>query len=101
MRIASPAGEESLRPQCPHAPLPVVAFGAICFFSLFYVHEFVPETHMLSLEQIEAAFEAHRQHRATRSFSALLRRRRKTAAEAAPVEIALAAPVDGDEPPAL
>lgn len=40
-----------------------VAFGVVCFFSLAYVHFFVPETHRLSLEEIEEQFEARRRGR--------------------------------------
>ena len=40
-----------------------VAFGVVCLFSLLYVYMFVPETHRLSLEEIEEQFEARRQKR--------------------------------------
>jgi MFS family permease len=37
-----------------------VAFGAICLFTVWYVWQFVPETHQKSLEAIEEEFEARR-----------------------------------------
>jgi len=37
-----------------------VAFGVVCVLSLLYVHLFVPETHKLTLEQIEEQFEERR-----------------------------------------
>ena len=90
-------GDQEGRNQQKRVGWSFVAFGGICFLSYFYFHIFVPETHKLSLEEIEEQFEAQRQHRKQRSIAALARRRRRgkkgvEAEEPPPVECLGAAP---------
>jgi hypothetical protein len=43
-----------------------IAFGCIVVLSIFYIYWLVPETHQLSLEQIEEQFEGRRARRSQR-----------------------------------
>jgi hypothetical protein len=83
-------GSQEGREQQRRVGYSFVAFGVICFLSLFYIAAFVPETHQQSLEQIEEDFEGRR----------LRARARKSARQAARASGGAAA-ADGDSPSPL
>ena len=59
-------GHQEGRTQQKRVGYSFIAFGIICVVSIFYIAVFVPETHQLSLEQIEEQFESRRAKREAR-----------------------------------
>ena len=53
-------GSKEGRDQQRRVGISFLAFAAVCVASIAYIAAFVPETHQLSLEQIEAQFERRR-----------------------------------------
>jgi sugar porter (SP) family MFS transporter len=82
-----------------------VAFGIICFLSLFYIAAFVPETHQLSLEQIEEDFTERRAsasaRKSARKSAAAARRSSGSAANGDPSPLPAPGkrPMDAEAPP--
>jgi hypothetical protein len=53
-------GSKEGRDQQRRVGISFLAFAAVCVASIAYIAAFVPETHQLSLEEIEAQFERRR-----------------------------------------
>jgi len=84
-------GSKEGRDQQRRVGISFLAFAAVCVASIAYIAVFVPETHQLSLEEIEAQFEQRRLRRRERALP-------KSVRAPAPADDGAATPTPLDAP---